>query len=968
MIRSTRLIRVVLLGGLTVATLTGTARAAETVAPRCALLEDVTEGPSSPVVPLLEARLLAGDGVTLLERDAIAAILREQKVQSLFGPEAGRQRAAAGALLKADLLILLRAVREGPPSLDVTISETRRGLRLCAQAVPLTQDPDADAATVERLVRGAMRKYEERITQVCAVPPFLSNDLTFEFDHLKAAYARSIEQMLLARKGLLVVELAEARAIAREVVLSGSSGGVERMSPLYLLGEFRHEGGRASPRVTIGLVLKRGEERLGEVRRADLPPVEAPPFLRRATAELIGKVDAQAEPPADPMAEATQLAGRARDFERLGNWAEAVALMEASLLLDPDQPALHRKATEALKMLADQWLGTFTSTDDPGKARLRAGLFRRGLEHAEPYLRAARLGPTELWHIPAPPYYGFHTESNVKPGPLDAEILLEERAMLLRVLRARIDGGISDNFIPTFTRNMPWKIGAETKRDALDLALRIIRDYEHRPGTGGWTYRIGLSVVTSVRLDVPETLAFLDRLAASPSLAIRREAEDIKRTRLEGSRLLAREAEKSARASEVPTAPAPPLASLAGSTRTVVCRPLTFSTEDADGKQGAAHQILGCLPAGDGVDVVWSPRDIYVMKEKGKLSRVFSYDTGFIQFDEPCYDGRFAWVPARSVVDPPFLVVIDPVGERAWKITTADGLPFASQSELPPHTAQFLNVAPIGPGRICAVGAFGRTWLAIVAFDPGGRKSVEVFHEAREVAPEPPPNDPTPDDLWKSTALAFRPRYMVTLTGPRADGAGPARRILLGRSARHYQPASSHPLLIDPDTKTVQVVNENVDVYQGKPFDVHRGEFYWNEEPHVMRRDPSPKRNLYRLGLPDLVKRPVLRDLLEEGRVASLGDRIAVLGTRWMESDLSGEGAAPPATSVPWYFLRASGDRPSTEVIRRGHLSVTGVHRSHHYGLLITITEPNPPRESLHNIYKVDFRGPPPIQGRRDEE
>jgi len=164
------------------------------------------------------------------------------------------------------------------------------------------------------------------------------------------------------------------------------------------------------------------------------------------------------------------------------------------------------------------------------------------------------------------------------------------------------------------------------------------------------------------------------------------------------------------------------------------------------------------------------------------------------------------------------------------------------------------------------------------------------------------------------------------------------------------------------------VVNENVDVYQGKPFDVHRGEFYWNEEPHVMRRDPSPKRNLYRLGLPDLVKRPVLRDLLEEGRVASLGDRIAVLGTRWMESDLSGEGAAPPATSVPWYFLRASGDRPSTEVIRRGHLSVTGVHRSHHYGLLITITEPNPPRESLHNIYKVDFRGPPPIQGRRDEE
>src|SRR4051794_7901824 len=90
-------------------------------APTCAILADPAR--PSPVVPLLEARLLAMEGVTFTERAEIDAVLREEQLQALLGPEAGRQRASAGRVLKAELLILLRAAAQDqePPALEVVV-------------------------------------------------------------------------------------------------------------------------------------------------------------------------------------------------------------------------------------------------------------------------------------------------------------------------------------------------------------------------------------------------------------------------------------------------------------------------------------------------------------------------------------------------------------------------------------------------------------------------------------------------------------------------------------------------------------------------------------------------------------------------------------------------------------------------------------------------------------------------------
>ena len=50
------------------------ARPAGPTALTCALLEDAPAGRPSPVLPLVETRLLAREGLALVERQAIAAI------------------------------------------------------------------------------------------------------------------------------------------------------------------------------------------------------------------------------------------------------------------------------------------------------------------------------------------------------------------------------------------------------------------------------------------------------------------------------------------------------------------------------------------------------------------------------------------------------------------------------------------------------------------------------------------------------------------------------------------------------------------------------------------------------------------------------------------------------------------------------------------------------------------------------
>jgi hypothetical protein len=97
---------------------------------------------NSPLISLLEVKLSEKESVQLLERAEIDEILKEQKLQLMFAGQGGKDRVAAGKLLKADLLILLRAKeKKGIRSLDVVVAETKGGLRLLVRTIPRTGDP-----------------------------------------------------------------------------------------------------------------------------------------------------------------------------------------------------------------------------------------------------------------------------------------------------------------------------------------------------------------------------------------------------------------------------------------------------------------------------------------------------------------------------------------------------------------------------------------------------------------------------------------------------------------------------------------------------------------------------------------------------------------------------------------------------------------------------------------------------------
>ncbi|MDD3927415.1 MAG: hypothetical protein PHT33_12235, partial [bacterium] len=64
----------------------------------------------SPSFSLLERNLLQDKKIKLLELNQIDLVFKEQELSLMLSPEGGSSRVKAGRLLKADLLVLLKAV------------------------------------------------------------------------------------------------------------------------------------------------------------------------------------------------------------------------------------------------------------------------------------------------------------------------------------------------------------------------------------------------------------------------------------------------------------------------------------------------------------------------------------------------------------------------------------------------------------------------------------------------------------------------------------------------------------------------------------------------------------------------------------------------------------------------------------------------------------------------------------------
>lgn len=858
-----------------------------------------------PVGVLFETKILSRERLKWVERSRLKDLVDEKELQKCFSPQGGDSRMDVGRMLKADVLVFLREVAADPPAnppddkakknLELIVCETRQGLRLAVSTFPADGDAAEVVEELDARVGEALGKLARPIVDVCAVPPFLSEDLDFKFDHLKAAFARSLEQHLLTRPGVVVIDLAEAQAIARESVeVTGT--GLERRLPLSYLGSYRNKGTGDDRRLTVTLRLKRGETVVGTKTLADVDPKDAPRLVREACdalgANALAKADAKGEAIADPEIETQELLARARSFGRLANWREAIDLSEAGLLLDPQNGPLQLYATDYYGNLARILFSRRSGVPSPppGLALEAMSMVARGIDLQEGYLR-----PREKLPVPVVPKLGskippphesnslsgcvreVHALKSDKDAQVKAvrdEVIAHYRASMLRLCRWRAQAGYGDEhrYLVNACHDLPDdKVAA--------LKMRMIIDLKDLPNAEARTRKLlggDSDVLHSARI-----WGFALQLAERPDPPLR-----------DAGRSILRDLELAK--TNGPTKRADLYGGVA-KVDAVRNEPVELKV---DGAGKPIKWLRSCLPVGDATDLVAANNAIYLMKEKGSLRLLWDAREQNAHVSGWCYDGKYVWAPITRLRKPPLLLVIDPASASVRDVSSSAGLPFVDQKDLPhQHIQQTLHATPLAPGKACLVGSFGRSWVAAAEFD-GRAATVKMLHEAPIIVDR---NTPAPE---KMTDVAFEPLRVFTLRGP--DGE---QRLLIVRGGQNGY-LETTPLLVNPQTGAASVLNERCSNIQSGAE--HDGAVYFVGIENI---DPK-NRTLFRISFPGT--RTALGSGLKDASVHFANAKMyALTQHEWFVDEI------PPKQM-----------RPLGTFTLEDHANCL-VFRSAHYGLLV---------------------------------
>jgi len=897
-----------LLGVAALAGSSSGAGAGDAATPRCALVIADT----SPVATLLEARLLGRRSESWLERSAIEQVLAEQQLQAAFGAGGGEDRMALGQLLKADVLVLLRTgTQNKQPYAELVVAETQGGLRLLARSAALTSDPEADAASLIDLLNAALAKYRESIREVYAIPPFVSQDLSNEFDHLKAAFAKVLEQALAARPGILVVELAEADALAREYKLTAQDERPRRRLPLYLLGEYRHEGLADARQLTISLQVKRGGRQLNELKQT-MPPTEGAAYLRQVATALIDGGDASDVPP-DVETEALELAARAHAFLTLGNWAEAMALQEASLLLKPHQPELRCEAVRSALELAR--LAVQATNDYVDTVRLRC----RAFQHCQEIYRtdeAATFAVAMSLYSDFGLIYQSSSFDHLRGSPavpegtfLQLEGLIREEARLLEDLSDRQ------------RRQAEWA-GVRFPPPQAHVELphaRYAASVDHILAHQGEFDSAQKRALFGSRKKTVERRQFLQTLVAHADLD-----DEIRSLARNALKRMDEEADWGA----FPATPQrPPDGKKAGG---LTFRPIQVWYPGQAGKHRVSSAKWLALDAG--VDLFWGTVGAFFGGSEWPLYKLMGTSQEPVVVcnrvswsSKPMYDGQYVWFTNGNRE----LWLVDPATDESWQIGPEHGIPGMIRENAPERLRPTATaVVPYRVGEAIVAGEMGKAWLARVKISRDGNHDVRVFHEAKEALPTGAERDAFKrvqsevyQKAWRNPRIAcqFRENWLLTIED---ESGTPAPRVLFSRTlARNANPEFAyHPLVVNPDDMSVTVFEDS---FSGGI--VHNGMCHFAQ--YVPHADAY---QLMRAGLPNYEPEVVI-PTIPAGDHYLRENTLHIVGKEWSQADLS-TGEVTSYGEVPW---KHDMSRPR----RSGEIELDTVSYSNRYGWVVSCQE-----------------------------
>lgn len=765
---------------------------ATAAAPTAAVLCDAkTDAPEGKLAALLEVKLNASGKVRLLERGAVDAVLREQRLNLLLGSEAGGTRVAVGRQLRANLLVMLRADDECPGETRLVVCETVCGLRLRSAVLRLTGDLEVVSDAVVQMVDDASRRAAEPLREVVAVPPFVNDDLTREHDQRKHIYAKIVETRLADLPGVIVVELDEAQAIAREFTRSAGPDKVARPLPLYILGRYRNAGKGAERTVSLQFEVKRGEKSEMADQSGPLAPDDAAAALRNFTARLAdgvlkpgrGSPGATPPGPGDAATEARVLAERANTFLRMGDIDEALNLQCAAMLVQPGELELKLAALRTgLLVVTSKWSSQVLGNESQYTV-LRVGRVARNAQDAIAMRREALQLWTDL--TPIIEYVinvAFLGDPREKPpmAPEKCRQLIDGFGRFYIGLISFAEFSDPDPIVQAGRRRLRELLYTALSRrrgkvEGPDPRMQDVMDlfsmhpaYYGEPGqdTDQWLIRLlrlapdpsrirltnnGYYVPGDPGRNLKRLRAALDKAGIVMEDSDEKIWRSIEENEQEHDRIYIGSLTEDALLQP----------SVIG-TKGIDVAPIVLTDPDSREPINICKWIAG----GKAYDIIASETSVYILSAGNILKRLHTFqkqgsqvtvywsvgagDAGRVGVRTLAYDGQYAW--AGFVGNPQSVAAIEPDSRKVVTFGEADGLP---------PTNRGVILTPLDRGRVCVVGCFGadmaalRSWGAILEIKADGRKSIDIIFEAKAT--------PGKDLRKDSMDAAFIPRDLRTV-------------------------------------------------------------------------------------------------------------------------------------------------------------------------------------------------------------
>lgn len=290
---------------------------------------------------LLTVQMQELSNVELVERDLLQKVFNEMAISMMLGADQAENRRKTGALLKADMLILLsqEKTEEEQQVVRIVISECSNGARLRVAWVPFTNhDLEKVSSDLVEIANRTLEQFKSGVKQVIGVSHFVSRNLVHDYDYLQAGYVYLLQNALSSSPGVAVIEVEEARSIARENELAGDMK-LNRTVPLFVEGEFRVERNESEKPAKVHLKIRISDSAklAKQIEREDLAFDKVGAFITDDVAREILKLS---KSPSVKMLDIdTQLQAlnkNADEFARVGAWKHSAGLREAAVLLKPD--------------------------------------------------------------------------------------------------------------------------------------------------------------------------------------------------------------------------------------------------------------------------------------------------------------------------------------------------------------------------------------------------------------------------------------------------------------------------------------------------------------------------------------------------------------------------------------------------------------------------------------------------------